>query len=98
MRIQIENYFLEPETNAPTKYNLFREYITPEINQITGENNKSAGEVKSENLVYGVSLQHAIELIAAHELFDQDKTVTLREYVTEFNNNLKRFDNILKLS
>ena len=89
MNIKIENYILEQEVNSPTKFNLF-------VIRKAGDKAKNPGEEKQECVAYGVSLQRAIELIASYELLDSDETVSLREYVSLFNEQLKRFDKLLE--
>jgi len=89
MIIKIDKYLLEQEVNAPTKFNL-------SVEKVAGSEAKVPGSIRMENLAYGISIQHAIELIASQELLASDEVVTLREYVTRFNEQLKRFDTLIK--
>lgn len=89
MKIQIEKYLLEQVPAVPTMFNLY-------VEKVCGSESKTPGETMLDLLACCITIQHAVELIAAHELLDDDRTVTLREYVEQFNEHLKRFDNLLK--
>lgn len=98
MKIQIGAYTLEQEVNSPTKFNLSFARVVPDVNKATGQPNKNAGELQNETLAYAVTIQHAIELIASYELLENDTVVSLKEYVDQFNDQLKRFDSLLTAS
>lgn len=89
MTIELFDYRLEQEPNAPTKFNLTQK-------RAKGKGSKTPDAVYWETLAYGVSIQHAIELIASYEMLKRDDVVTLGAYVTEFKNALAKFDELLK--
>jgi hypothetical protein len=88
MNIKIDNYQLEPEPNATTRWNLRKFHI-----QKTG---KKAGEEVSDIIAYAVTIPRAVEIISADYLADKYSVVSLGEFLAEYKKTFEKFKELVQ--
>jgi hypothetical protein len=76
-KIEYLNYELELETNAPTKFNLYKK--TKIKNKKTGD--ESDGR---DVLGYGLSLETCIKKITNLEITKKDRVIELKQFIEEY--------------
>lgn len=85
MKIKYKEYTLEPEG---THYNLYKD-VRKEIGTPVGkkgERSKPTGKFKTitENVGWGMSFEHCVEIIIKSSLNSKKDVVSLRKYIDEY--------------
>lgn len=90
MDIKLGNYRISPETNSPTQFNLSI------IGSVEDKESKNFGKEKETNLAYGITLAHAVEIIAHRDMMNKEGVTTLIDWVNQYVKLLKSLEDMLK--
>lgn len=83
MRIDFGTYFLEPEVNNTSRWNLYKNVIY--------QSGKNKGKERQEIIAYAVTIPRAVELMSSDLMADDPKVVTMNEFLGEYKKVYERF-------